>query len=102
LTEQIASAARRTAAAEDIDAARRDFDELSKAVLQLVETFGNSLPDSIYQIHCPMAFANRGADWLQSGQEVANPYFGAKMFRCGEIRRTFAPVDGPQVKEDQP
>jgi hypothetical protein len=35
-------------------------------------------------VHCPMAFED-GADWLQRGAEIENPYFGEKMFRCGEI-----------------
>ena len=29
-----------------------------------------------------MAFDGRGAAWLQAGDEVRNPYFGAAMIRC--------------------
>ncbi|MCB0295126.1 MAG: DUF3347 domain-containing protein, partial [Calditrichaeota bacterium] len=39
---------------------------------------------SVYRYHCPMAFDNKGADWLQDKQGVENPYFGSAMFRCGE------------------
>jgi hypothetical protein len=41
-----------------------------------------------------MAFENEGASWLQRSKEIRNPYFGARMLRCGEIRETFAARDG--------
>ena len=35
--------------------------------------------------HCPMAFDDRGADWIQwSGTRTENPYFGSAMYRCGK------------------
>ncbi|MCK4889637.1 MAG: DUF3347 domain-containing protein, partial [Candidatus Aminicenantes bacterium] len=30
----------------------------------------------------PMAFDNKGAFWLQKGQDVRNPYFGESMLTC--------------------
>ena len=27
-----------------------------------------------------------GASWVQSGETIANPYYGASMLRCGEVR----------------
>lgn len=39
---------------------------------------------------CPMAFSGRGARWIQAPGEVANPYFGAAMLRCGEPYRPTA------------
>jgi Cu(I)/Ag(I) efflux system membrane fusion protein len=41
-----------------------------------------------------MAFDNQGADWLQRGEQINNPYFGASMLRCGEIRESFDPLGG--------
>ena len=38
------------------------------------------------------AFDFRGADWLQSGEEVENPYFGSTMFRCGTLDESFGPA----------
>ena len=32
-----------------------------------------------------MAFDNTGASWVQKGDRINNPYFGASMLRCGEI-----------------
>ena len=42
------------------------------------------MAEPIRRFHCPMAFDNRGADWLQNTPETANPYFGKAMPRCGE------------------
>ncbi|MFO7898316.1 MAG: hypothetical protein R6V58_04560, partial [Planctomycetota bacterium] len=41
--------------------------------------------DPVYKLHCPMAFNNRGADWLQPKKAVRNPYYGSKMLTCGEV-----------------
>jgi Cu(I)/Ag(I) efflux system membrane fusion protein len=43
-------------------------------------------PKSMHEMHCPMAFAGKGANWLQdSADEVKNPYMGAKMPHCGKL-----------------
>lgn len=42
----------------------------------------------IYRQHCPMAFNDRGADWMSESPEVRNPYFGRKMLECGEVSDT--------------
>ncbi len=70
---------------KDIQDARLEFALLSGAVIEAARRFGGQLPSSIVRAHCPMAFNNRGADWLQSGSDVENPYFGSAMLRCGEI-----------------
>jgi Cu(I)/Ag(I) efflux system membrane fusion protein len=43
-----------------------------------------------------MAFENKGARWLQQDEEVRNPYFGAAMFRCGEVEKQIKPVHNHQ------
>jgi hypothetical protein len=40
----------------------------------------------IYLTHCPMAFDNKGADWLSTTSEIVNPYLPKKMIDCGEIK----------------
>ncbi len=40
---------------------------------------------TIYKQYCPMAFDNSGASWLSESKDIANPYFGNKMYRCGRI-----------------
>jgi Cu(I)/Ag(I) efflux system membrane fusion protein len=41
-------------------------------------------------MHCPMAFDDTGADWVQATEQVANPYYATQMKRCGEVKRTVA------------
>ena len=44
-----------------------------------------------------MAFNDAGAAWLQAGRDIRNPYFGASMLGCGDVREEFASQgDGAQ------
>ena len=68
---------------DDIERSRQGFAMLSESMIVLTRKFGKGSSGEIMRFHCPMAFANRGADWLQDKPEVQNPYFGSAMFRCG-------------------
>jgi len=72
-------------AARDLDAMRAAFEPLSMELMQAVKTFGVASGDAVYQVHCPMAFDGRGADWLQGDKQVRNPYYGAAMLSCGSV-----------------
>ncbi|MDY7107445.1 MAG: efflux RND transporter periplasmic adaptor subunit [Planctomycetota bacterium] len=76
-----------------IDDARSRFERMSDAVITLQKTFGHHGSETWHVAYCPMAFDNRGAEWLQRGRTINNPYFGASMLRCGEIRSAFPPLD---------
>ena len=67
----------------DVDALRTAFHRASDLAIRLVNRFGVAGADTVYTYHCPMAFSNTGADWLQRRRGVENPYFGASMYRCG-------------------
>jgi Cu(I)/Ag(I) efflux system membrane fusion protein len=71
--------------AADIDAARKAFETLSNELIAVVVQFGIPETQQLYRIYCPMAFNNKGADWLQADKEIRNPYFGASMLKCGEV-----------------
>ena len=73
--------------AEDLVDMRTGFDPLSRALIKAVESLGAKLEGPLYVLSCPMAFENKGARWLQQDQEVRNPYFGAAMYRCGEVEK---------------
>ncbi|NKB69400.1 MAG: DUF3347 domain-containing protein [Candidatus Latescibacteria bacterium] len=78
LTEgQTAELARQAAAGKDMAAVRASFKPLSEAVI------GGELPKDYGVAYCPMAFNDKGARWVQKKGEIANPYFGASMLRCG-------------------
>lgn len=76
----------------DIETARVKFEKLTEGVIALQRRFGHAGHENLKLVHCPMAFDNTGADWLQRGTQISNPYFGAMMLRCGDIRQTFAPI----------
>ncbi|MCB9638383.1 MAG: efflux RND transporter periplasmic adaptor subunit [Myxococcales bacterium] len=76
---------------QDIALQRKHFDPLSKAFIQLEEEIGHDGKQFVYLAYCPMAFKDTGASWLQDQEDLLNPYFGAQMLRCGEIKRRFVP-----------
>ncbi|MFT5422273.1 MAG: Cu(I)/Ag(I) efflux system membrane fusion protein [Phycisphaerales bacterium] len=86
--------------AADLAAARVWFEPLSVAMITLQRASGGASGGSggmaggepVYLVHCPMAFDFAGADWLQRGDTVNNPYFGDAMLRCGSITETFEPL----------
>jgi Cu(I)/Ag(I) efflux system membrane fusion protein len=86
---RIQSALEHLAHLQDIDALRTAFEEVSNAALSLVRSFGQPGEASLLEAYCPMAFDDAGASWLQRGETINNPYFGAEMLRCGEIRSEF-------------
>lgn len=52
----------------------------------------------LYVAWCPMAPGR----WLQRTKTLANPYFGAKMLRCGEILGTVATVAAQPTPQEAP
>ena len=70
-------AAQPVAEAASLSAARKAFKELSGQAVALVRG-----REGYYVIHCSM-FPG-GADWVQTTKEIANPYWGKSMLRCGE------------------
>ena len=81
------SAASSLADASDLEAARRPFVLMGDMLAVALTHFGHAGPEDLVVAHCPMAFSNRGADWIQRGKKIRNPYFGASMYRCGDVTR---------------
>ena len=67
-----------------INSLRESFSLLSGEMYALVRTFGIGKNRTVYQHHCPMAFKNKGAAWLQADDETRNPYFGSMMLKCAD------------------
>jgi Cu(I)/Ag(I) efflux system membrane fusion protein len=82
---------------KDIENARKAFEKLSDALIQITRQFGTSGKQPILLFHCPMAFDFKGADWLQNKEGTENPYFGSKMFTCGTQQADL--TDGEQKHE---
>lgn len=79
-------------AAKDIKAMREGFKGFSDAYIRTLGKVGYAGDSRVFVIHCPMAFENKGADWLQSDPKVKNPYYGKEMLGCGEMVREIKPV----------
>jgi hypothetical protein len=67
----------------DYDKKRRPFSIMSDALYRLVKNAGLKNA-GIYYDHCPMAFDEKGANWLSNTADINNPYEN-KMHDCGEI-----------------
>jgi Cu(I)/Ag(I) efflux system membrane fusion protein len=74
-------------AAQGIEALRSGFERLSTGMAGAVERLGVDIKGPVFELFCPMAFNNQGATWLQQDEDIRNPYFGAQMFKCGEVKR---------------
>lgn len=80
-----------------VDQLRQQLPAVTAALRSYLHAFGHNLGAPVYRIHCPMAFDNKGADWLSPDDRVLNPYFGNKMLRCGEVVGRIGP-DGRESR----
>ena len=76
--------------ASSLESARGGFEVVSLRVQALLRRFGNPLDRALAVAFCPMA-SGRGATWVQTGNEVDNPYFGDSMRTCGTLREHVSP-----------
>ncbi len=67
-------------------AQRKIFVGLSKAMANAGMSYAVSFEEPAVVLNCSMAFDGKGADWLQLGDQVRNPYFGKAMLGCGEVK----------------
>ncbi|MYK40088.1 MAG: DUF3347 domain-containing protein [Gemmatimonadetes bacterium] len=73
--------AEKAASGADITAVRVAFKPLSEEVRK------GQIPEGYVLAYCPMADGDKGAHWVQKDQpQIANPYFGASMLRCGVFK----------------
>jgi Cu(I)/Ag(I) efflux system membrane fusion protein len=70
---------------QDRDVQRLQFINLSKAMINTVQSFGTSLESPLYIQFCPMANNDKGALWISHEEEIINPYFGDVMLHCGNV-----------------
>ncbi len=66
------------ASATTIDEARGAFAELSRPLIRYRAMVSGERPNVVF---CSMV----KKPWLQDSEEIANPYYGSKMLRCGDI-----------------
>lgn len=87
--------------AEDITTMREQFEPLSGVIQALAMSFGFGPEQPVYLLHCPMAFNNKGASWLQKDDQTRNPYFGATMLKCADRKELIAGGSASQPAEHE-
>lgn len=80
VAEMLAAVSRIGAA--DIATARLAYRKLSEGMIAWLASHPEQR-EGLMLVHCPMAFTNQGAYWVQSRGQLRNPYEGAMMLRCG-------------------
>jgi Cu(I)/Ag(I) efflux system membrane fusion protein len=90
------SSAQKVARSSDIASAREAFSSLSGTLIGVAKSFGTSGQLSLHLYRCTMALDGRGADWLSREREVRNPYYGARMLKCGDFVETISSGHGGQ------
>lgn len=80
----INGSAKGLAGENSLEAKRQEFKMITDALYVLFQTVRYD-EQKIYWIHCPMAFNNTGAYWINQDSTVRNPYFGDKMLTCGTV-----------------
>jgi Cu(I)/Ag(I) efflux system membrane fusion protein len=88
IKSELSQATAKIKGAKDIGAARTYFSTLSASIINLTETY-KITKQVVYQDYCPMAFDNKGGYWLSETEDIRNPYFGASMLSCGEVKQTY-------------
>ncbi|MBL4668452.1 MAG: efflux RND transporter periplasmic adaptor subunit [Flavobacteriales bacterium] len=75
--------------AVNIDEQRTIFLTISNSLSNAIQKLGIKMKDDkpLYLEFCQMANDNNGGYWLSTEKEIKNPYFGAKMLKCGEVKQ---------------
>lgn len=72
--------------AKNLESIREGFSVFSDSLKTAVEK-GQFVPgETLFVLHCPMAFKDKGADWISDERKVINPYFGDEMLHCGSVK----------------
>jgi protein SCO1/2 len=79
--QPVAAAARAFERVTDLASARAAFGTLSDAMLSTAKRAGRPLDAGVKVAYCPMARKY----WLQTGETLDNPYYGATMRTCGRF-----------------
>jgi Cu(I)/Ag(I) efflux system membrane fusion protein len=68
----------------DLAGAREAYRDMSEDLIGYLRARPEQRADLVV-VHCPMAFGGKGGRWVQARGQVANPYEGSRMLRCGDV-----------------
>jgi Cu(I)/Ag(I) efflux system membrane fusion protein len=94
LLRDLRPALEQAGSAEDLDGLRTVLPRLTSPLKIAIEVFGVGNDRRLLLYHCPMAFDGAGADWIQTSTTTANPYYGAAMLRCGDVKQRLSGEEG--------
>ncbi len=83
----IKDGAEKIATEPSLVAQRKVFVDLSKVMANAGMSYAIDFEQPAVVLNCSMAFDGKGADWLQLGEQVRNPYYGKAMLGCGEVMK---------------
>ena len=75
----------KTKASTSISELRSSFKPLFEEFILLIQLVG-MIDQPLYIEYCPMADNNNGANWISIEPDIRNPYFGASILGCGEVK----------------
>lgn len=77
---------------DSLEQARGAFKGVSAALIEMLAVIppSDAVAEELYVAYCPMAEAS----WLQTTEELANPYMGQKMLGCGEVKQVIPTTEG--------
>ncbi|NHA14979.1 efflux RND transporter periplasmic adaptor subunit [Thioalkalivibrio sp. XN279] len=84
------------ARAGELEPQRRQFEAFSDALTAAAASFGMTGTGPVYRAVCPMV-QGRDGFWLQPREEIANPYYGEAMLRCGWVAETLVAPAGAEA-----
>ncbi|MBI4962432.1 MAG: efflux RND transporter periplasmic adaptor subunit [Desulfomonile tiedjei] len=91
LAKTIVGELKKIAETKELESQRKAFDPLSEAFAKVVMGFRHVMNAPLVVFHCPMAFNQKGAYWVEGSEERRNPYFGRAPFKgqdmlqCSEL-----------------
>lgn len=76
---------------QNIEDERAAFGRISETLKDAVSKFGVKMESGhpMFLEFCPMVNDNKGGYWFSSEEQIRNPYFGAKMLKCGSVEETY-------------
>ncbi len=72
----------------ELDEIRADFSNISDLLIILTEDLSFH-SKKLFKSYCSMAFTDKGGYWLSEFEEIANPYYGESMLRCGTVEKVY-------------
>ena len=71
----------------NLNEARIHFGKVSAALIAVIAEFPPPLESAVHIMNCPM-WDKSPANWIQTAEELENPFMGMKMAHCGDMLKT--------------